>query len=175
MTRRNKKRLLMMLDAIIALGVVLAVILALVLLNQLKLQARNNHDDQVKATQTLEDDMQCLGAFFSYPSKDRANLRISSLRHCTIENTSTGQTQNIDIKGSTSISIPNPSAPQTVAMPTPTTAQPPKMSSPAGNTPASSGTSGTAGAQPTVNPQPGVVQSIIDSVKALPQTLTKIL
>lgn len=104
----TKKRALMFLDAVIAFGVVLTVLLLFTVMGRLDQNVTSTHDDLQSATKILEDDMECIGTFFSLP--DRANLRINNLRDCTIINDATGEERDLPLNF-TNQSTQSPMAP----------------------------------------------------------------
>lgn len=76
-------------------GILLTVILLFAVLSKLSTQQQQNteavkatHRDLQESTQRIENDLACLQKFFGLPN--RANLKITDLRTCTIEDTTAG-------------------------------------------------------------------------------------
>lgn len=168
-SRKAKERILMFLDAVILLGVLGTVILALVLLGRLNEQAEQARRDSVRITAIVEADLRCLGTFFSLTN--RQDLKIVDLRTCRIVNVSTGEALMLDEKDN---GIPSAVLPF-IASPPSTNASAPQEQSPANSTQESA-----APVQPAPDNQqsqtgeglePNVIERIINAVPNVLQNL----
>lgn len=93
MTIHSKMTMIAVLKVFNIIGLILLIFLSLVVLNRIAQQSKQTHDDTVASTARIENDLNCLGRFFSQP--DRRNLKINDLTTCQIINTSTGATSTL--------------------------------------------------------------------------------
>lgn len=115
---------------------------------QSKKVSEQNTAERQAGQQRLENDMACIGTFFSL--ENRQFYKITDLRHCTITNIQTGVASPL---------IPNFGQSSTQSTPTQTTPSSGQSSTP------TSPTTPAPIKQPTTQPQQGVVQRVGTDVK----------